>query len=71
MPYYPYFFTLKCHLRVKIQKFFLARFARSVFISLLLCSFRETRLLTPQILCLTLKSLILASSVVTGIILLI
>ena len=25
MPYYPYFFTLKCHLRVKIQNFFLAR----------------------------------------------
>ena len=24
MPYYPYFFTLKCHLCVKIQKFFLA-----------------------------------------------
>ena len=29
MPYYPYFFTLKCHLCVKIQNFFLARFAPS------------------------------------------
>ena len=25
MPYYPSFFTLKCHLRVKIQNYFLAR----------------------------------------------
>ena len=25
MPYYPYFFTLKCHSHVKIQKIFLAR----------------------------------------------
>ena len=32
MPYYPYFFTLKCHLRVKIQKVFLARFAGLGFI---------------------------------------
>ena len=41
MPCYPYFFTLKCHSRVKIQNFFLPRFARSNFINLLLWSFRE------------------------------
>ena len=33
MPYYPYFFSLKCHLRVKFQKFFLARFACLGFIN--------------------------------------
>ena len=33
MPYYPYFFTVKCHLRVKIQKYFLDRLARSDFIN--------------------------------------
>ena len=31
MPYYPSFFTLKCHLLVKIQNFFLARSSRSKF----------------------------------------
>ena len=32
MPYYPYPCTLKCHLRVKIQKIILARYIRSNFI---------------------------------------
>ena len=32
MRYYPFFFTQKCHLRIKIQKFFLARFAHLDFI---------------------------------------
>ena len=31
MPYYPYFFTQKCHSHVKIQKFFFTRFACSGF----------------------------------------
>ena len=47
MPYYPYFFTLQCHLRVKIQKFFLARLARSDFINQLFI--QGARRLTPQI----------------------
>ena len=40
MPYYPYFFTLKCHLRVKIQNFFLSH---SDFISLTMRGSRNFR----------------------------
>ena len=41
MQYYSYFFTLKCHLRVKIQKFFLTRFARSDFINRIIYSYKR------------------------------
>ena len=37
----PYYFTLKCHLRVKIHNFFLTRFPRSDFMQNLLCKSRE------------------------------
>ena len=46
-------FTLKCHLRVKIQNFFLAHIARSGFINLLLDSFRERAALHLNFYCLT------------------
>ena len=68
MPYYPYFFTLKCKIHVKIQKFFLAR---SDFISIPMyisgCMLQNISLFHfyPQ------KSLCSACTIVTSIILLI
>ena len=38
---FPYFFILKCHLCVKIQKFFLSRSAHSDLIDYLMYLFRE------------------------------
>ena len=37
----PYYFTLKCHLGVKIHNFFLTRFARSDLMQNLLCKSTE------------------------------
>ena len=54
MPYYPYFFTLKCHLRVKIQKFFLAPVACSDF-KLTSKFIQGARRLKPQFLMFNLK----------------
>ena len=55
MPYYPYFFTLKCHLRVKIPEIF-PRSLRSlrIFKSASMFS-QEAYRLTPQFLIFNLK----------------
>ena len=58
MPYYPYFFILKCHLRIKIQIFFLARFHSKInfYVHQWACR------LTPQNLRLNLKVSLLSQA---------
>ena len=48
MPYYPYFFTLKCHLRVKIQNFFPRSLRLFGFYKITSMFIQGARRLTPQ-----------------------
>ena len=49
IPYYPYFFILKCHLRVKIQNFFPHSFHSLGFNNLSIFFFQGVRYKTSQI----------------------
>ena len=72
MPYYPYFFTLKCHSRVEKSRKFpsVASLARILYINCYVYS-GGTPVKHPKFLFLTQKSLFLASAIVTSIIMLI